>query len=100
MDIKSKSITELRLGAFSPFIICVVFFIATLMTGAMALESASFISGTGMDVDDVLFFRATKRARDFKGTLKESRRHIVFDRRSEGGGLYKERQNSEAVAVG
>jgi len=34
----------------------VVFFIGTLTTGAMALKSASTMDGTGIEVDDVLFY--------------------------------------------
>ncbi|MFA5636266.1 MAG: histidine kinase dimerization/phospho-acceptor domain-containing protein [Anaerovoracaceae bacterium] len=56
MDIKSKRYNHSKAWSIFAFVLCVVFFIGTLTTGAMALKSASTMNGTGIEVDDVLFY--------------------------------------------
>ena len=78
MDIKSKSTKGTRIVSIIAFIICVVFFIATLMTGAMALESASVINGTGMSVDEVLFSENYKESRKFQKDFERKAGDILY----------------------
>lgn len=78
MDIKLKSYNRNKAWTIFAFIFCVFFFIATLMTGAMALESVSFISGTGMDVDDVLFYPSYKESADFQREFERKASDILY----------------------
>ena len=78
MDIKSKSIKGTRIVSIVAFIICVAFFIATLMTGAMALESASVINGTGMSIDEVLFSENYKESPEFQRDFDRKAGDILY----------------------
>jgi signal transduction histidine kinase len=78
LDIKSKSIKGTRIVSIVAFIICVAFFIATLMTGAMALESASVINGTGMSIDEVLFSENYKESPEFQRDFDRKAGDILY----------------------
>ncbi len=56
MDTKSKKFNQRRAWCIFAFILCVVFFVGTLTTGAMGLKSASTLNGNGVEVDEVLFY--------------------------------------------
>jgi signal transduction histidine kinase len=56
----------------------VAFFIATLMTGAMALESASVINGTGMSIDEVLFSENYKESPEFQRDFDRKAGDILY----------------------
>ena len=77
MDIKLKSYNRNKAWTIFAFIFC-VFFHRDPMTGAMALESVSFISGTGMDVDDVLFYPSYKESADFQREFERKASDILY----------------------
>ena len=78
MDIKSRRYNQSRAWSILTFILCVAFFIGTLTTGAIALESASGLHGTGLDTQDVLYSSSYKESMGFQWEFEEKTSEILY----------------------
>ncbi len=78
MDIKLRRYNHSKAWSVLAFVLCVVFFVATLTTGAMALKSVSLIHGNGADIDDVLFYPSYKESAKFQWEFQEKASEILY----------------------
>ena len=78
MDIKSKKYSSSKACSIFAFILCVVFFIGTLTTGAMALKSAYTLNGNGIEVDDVLFFPGYVESVAFQQEFQQKAYELLY----------------------
>jgi len=78
LDIKLRRYNHSKAWSVLAFVLCVVFFVATLTTGAMALKSVSLIHGNGADIDDVLFYPSYKESAKFQWEFQEKASEILY----------------------